>query len=171
VGTVMRREPSGEWVMEAGSPEVDHLEVRDFWTHEGELLAVGRSVLPMGPWMAFPKLLNPAPEQFMDHNFIEWSEIREDPAVQVGPDPTYNTVYINSSDGFTVWQMTVAGTLSKLDLPPLGEVVGYDPIIEGQKYLSLSRALNPKFLMTGYRSNQTSMWRRLTWSSGYGTFY
>jgi len=67
--------------------------------------------------------------------------------------------------------MIAAGDLYEVLLPPLEEVTGYDPIIEGYKYFNLTRALGPDFDMRGYWSKHLGMWRRTTWSSAYGTFY
>jgi len=88
-----------------------------------------------------------------------------------GPNPTFNSVFLSSADGFTVWAIVAHGDYNSVDLPRLVDVINYDPVPLGQKYFNMTRALNPEFSMDGYRFSHLSMWRRTTWASAYGTFY
>ncbi|HIA02711.1 MAG TPA: hypothetical protein EYN66_12520 [Myxococcales bacterium] len=164
VGTVLRRLDSGDWVDET-SEAAKHLDILSLWGDGETLYAGGVNSLPLGPWMAFPKPVNPAPYEFMDHGRVEWDYNDN------GPVPTFNRLYMSSGDGFTVWDMMSAGPISLIKLPPLPQIIQHSPLQEGQKYFNLSRALNPDFSVDGFRWKHTSIWRRTSWSSTYGIFY
>ncbi len=162
-GTVLMRQ-GGEWLDETQDGQV-RLEVKGLWAGDGEVLGAGLSAVPVGPWMAFPDPINPRWYEFYGHGSVDWTMF------EGGPDPTYNTAYMSSSDGFTVWVIVAAGHLTRVDLPDLGTIIDYDPIPIGQKFFNVTRALNPTFSMEAYKFSELSMWRRTTWSSAYGTFY
>ena len=170
-GTLLRYDTVAEaWTDESANTSA-HLDIRALLWLEGAVgpaaYAAGFTTISVGPWMAFPEPVNPAWYQFLTKDSARWAFLPG------GPDPAYNSLYLSSADGFTVWSFLAAGDISRIDLPPLLEVdsVGYDPIPEGQKYFNLTRALNPEFTMDGYRFSHLSMWRRTTWSSTYGVFY
>ena len=164
VGTVLRRLDNGDWIDET-SEAAKHLDILTMWSDGETLFAGGVNSLPFGPWMAFPKPVNPSAYEFMDHGRIEW-DFNEG-----GPTPTFNRLYMSSADGFTVWDMMSKGDISLLQLPPLPQIIDHSPLQEGQKYFNLSRALNPDFSMDGFRWKHTSIWRRTAWSTAYGVFY
>lgn len=164
-GTILTWTEEDGWTQESDDASA-HLDVLGLWRGPEGLLAVGGTSLPVGPWMSFNDPVNPKWYEFLDKTRLTW-KVSGEP----GPTPTYNSVYLSSSDGFTVWAMIVAGELSSVDLPNLMDVVEWDPIVDGQKYFNLTRGLNPAFDMAGYRYNHLSLWRRTTWSTAYGVFY
>jgi hypothetical protein len=163
-GTLIMRSPGENWVS-VSEPTFSGLEVRDFWRGDGQVLAVGSHRLNIGPFMAFPLPIQPAHLQFLAGDHVTWDFRNE------GPEPVYNHLYINASDGYQVWTVVADGHLSHVSLPPLMEVTGYNPLNVGQKYFTLYRNLNPTFSIDGYRFKHLSIWRRTTWSRAYGLVY
>jgi len=165
VGTIWRLDRySGEWFDETPD-ELARVDLRALAVADGDLRAAGTTSLPFGPWMAFVEPVNPAPFGVFSPGQVAWNYRHADPV------PSYNTMYLNSNDGKTLWTIISAGPLSQVFLPPLAELTGWNPLLDGTKYLSLTRSLTPGFSMGGYRFNKLSMWRRTTWSSRYGNFY
>ena len=125
VGTVLRRDTDGVWTNES-SAESSQLDVSSLWTNGDSVYGVGVNSLPMGPWMAFVQPVNPSWYAFMEHDRVEWD------FEQGGPEPTYNYLSMNSSDGYTVWGILTAGPISKVELPPLTQMIEHDPLPPGK---------------------------------------
>lgn len=143
----------------------DGLDLRGVAADADGLVAVGLASLPLGPWMAFPRPVNPQSNQLLLPSGVEWRFIGPDPG------PTFNQLFMASSDGFNVWTVIADGKLTQVDLPPLEQFIDYTPIPSGSKYFNLTRGLNPSFSIDGYRFNQFTMWARTTWSLAFGGFY
>jgi hypothetical protein len=165
VGTVWRMDRfSGQWFDET-SADLGRVDLRTLALIDGVVRTAGTTALPFGPWMAFVEPVNPAPFGIFSPGQVAWDYRHENPV------PSYNTLYLNSNDGKRLWTILSAGPLSEVYLPPLESLTGWNPLMNGTKYLSLTRSLTPEFSMGGYRFNKLSMWRRTTWSSRYGNFY
>jgi hypothetical protein len=175
-GTLLRRDAAtgvfrAELVIpdEAGTAEEalarDGLDLQGLTIAGDTVLAVGRGSLPVGPWMAFPLPESPSANGTWDGKAVDWRYEGQ------GAEPTFNQMFMSSSDGFTVWTVIAAGPLDRVALPPLEQVVGGPVIPTGSKYFNLIRGLNPNFDIDGYRFNQFSIWLRTAWSVAFGGFY
>ncbi len=143
----------------------DGLDLQGLAVTGDAMLAVGRGSLPFGPWMAFPLPESPPTNGTWDGKAADWRYEGQ------GAEPTFNQLFMSSSDGFTVWTVIADGPLDRVALPPLEEVVGGPVVPSGSKYFNLVRGLNPNFDIDGYRFNQFSIWLRTAWSVAFGGFY
>ncbi|MEC8023483.1 MAG: hypothetical protein VX223_06075, partial [Myxococcota bacterium] len=165
VGAVWRLDRySGQWFDET-SADLGRVDLKSLSLSAGGLRSAGTTSIPFGPWMAFVEAVNPAPYQVYSPGNVAWDYRHDNPV------PSYNTLFLTSNDGKNLWTILSAGPISSVYLPPLDDLTGWDPLMAGTKYMSLTRSLTPGFSMGGYRFNKLSMWRRTTWSSLYGNFY
>lgn len=165
VGTVLRLDLNTMTTSDETNPDATRIDVRDIWAFGGIVRAVGHTSMPIGPWMDFPQPVSPSWYDVMDTSQVAWNF--DEP----GPTPTYNQMYMSSSDGYNIWTVMSAGPRHQIALPPLEDMFGWTPLGDGQKYFNLTRSLTPTFSIDGYKFNQTSLWRRLTWSTAFGVFY
>ena len=152
----------GAWLPVDDGFEVHRHLYRVHATDDGSLWLLGPRGFVLGPFMGFPRFIQPEEGQALTEAdwSIHWSAQGE--AV-----PTFNQLTLAETTGYTFWTTILDGGEWSFPMPPLETLLDMDTIRPGPFRLLLTRALNPDFDIDDYTSRDLSTSRRTTWSTNY----
>lgn len=161
-GVVLRRDAES-WVVE----QVPDYRSRALAVHApedgGPVRIVGSVDLVLGPYMHYPIITAPVHDGADAALTIGWDAVG-------GPAPAYSRLILSEETGRIRWILVVDGDQDRVRLPDLPALAGFGALGQGRKRVEVTRVGNPEFDIDGYSTRQFSIYRRDTWSTGYGVF-
>ena len=147
----------GEFVQVETNTVEDFLAV-SYSGAEDLLVAAGVQAYNVGPFMAYPRVLAPAKDEYFAFDKVSWEFWTG------GAQADFINLTFSTADGFPFWIMVVDGAVSEVVLPPISLALGVNVIPEGDKRLNMSASMNPIFNIDQYNNGDFSMYDRISWA-------
>lgn len=154
-GIVLRWD-GATWAEHATAPHVDLRGVRR--SGDGTVLAGGRHVVIVGPFLALPRPVNPTSIGDLLDLDLTW-------AIDQGPDADFTYLQLTEENGFPFWSVMVRGGRHSAPLPDLMAAWGLPAIWSGPGWLRTLRVYMPGFTLDGYDNSQLSQSLWTSWAT------
>ncbi len=149
---------------------VDTQSHQDFWAASfdptvGELILAGAQAHHTGPFMAFPRLLDPVQWGTSELGSLKWGYWT------AGAQASFHNIIISNAEGYPFWTLVVDGAITEVPLPPVSLMLGFQLVPAGTKRINLTSSLNDQFSIDNFTNNDFSIYDRISWAVDMVQFY
>jgi len=136
----------------------------DYSATDSTVVAAGYQAYYMGPFMAYPRLVQPEADKPFDFSAIEWGYWSAEAHAD------YHFIILSGEDGYPFWYLVVDGEVTKVLLPSMVKVLGINLIPDGTRRINLTSSLAPDFSIDHYTQSEFSIFKKISWAVDYKSF-
>ena len=126
--------------------------------NQGRLLLAGIQAYNMGPFMAYPRIIQPSGGSLFDFKTLKWDYWTP------GAQSDFNYILFSDETGYPFWTLVTDGPVTEVKLPPISQILGLDLIPLGPKRINLTASLNPLFKIDNFSNSDFSMYKKTSWA-------
>jgi len=130
----------------------------------GRFAAAGIQAYNLGPYMAFPRILEPQDGAVFTSGTLQWTFWTP------GAEADNHYIILSNPEGYPYWTLVVDGEVTSVPLPPMSEAVGAILVPDGSKRMNLTSSLDPEFDIDHFSNQDFSIFEKVSWSVDLVTF-